>query len=50
MPAVTRMAGWLGLILAAAAGTPRLLPAAEIDRVARKFASYGQTRRRRAWP
>lgn len=27
---------------AAAAGTPRLLPAAEIDRVARKFAGYGQ--------
>jgi L-fuculose-phosphate aldolase len=27
---------------AAAAGTPRLLPAAEIDRVAEKFAGYGQ--------
>jgi L-fuculose-phosphate aldolase len=27
---------------AAAAGTPRLLPAAEIDRVVRKFAGYGQ--------
>jgi L-fuculose-phosphate aldolase len=34
---------------AAAAGTPRLLPAAEIDRVAGKFAGYGQSRRRRAW-
>ena len=29
MPAVTRMAGWLGLILAAAAGT--LIGAAELD-------------------
>ena len=29
MPAVTRMAGWLGLILAAAAGTP--IGAAEFD-------------------
>jgi hypothetical protein len=29
MPAVTRMAGWLGLILAAAAGTP--IGAAELD-------------------
>ena len=28
---------------AAAAGTPRLLPPAEIDRVVRKFASYGQS-------
>jgi hypothetical protein len=40
---IARVCGQLTVYLrAAAAGTPRLLPAAEIGRVARKFSGYGQ--------
>jgi L-fuculose-phosphate aldolase len=44
----TRQLEWLCEVYlkASTAGRPRLLPAEEIDRVARKLAGYGQSRRR----